>query len=51
MDFCKECGSRLEPKKVKSGQQTIFVLHAQNAEKKQMNQVKPNNQQNHNAQS
>jgi DNA-directed RNA polymerase subunit M len=26
MDFCKECGSRLEPKKVKSGQQTMLVL-------------------------
>ena len=26
MDFCKECGSRLEPKKVKSGQQAMLVL-------------------------
>jgi DNA-directed RNA polymerase subunit M len=26
MDFCKECGSRLEPKKVKSGKQTMLVL-------------------------
>jgi DNA-directed RNA polymerase subunit M len=26
LDFCKECGSRLEPKKVKSGQQAMLVL-------------------------
>ncbi len=26
MDFCKECGSRLEPKKIKSGKQTMLVL-------------------------
>jgi DNA-directed RNA polymerase subunit M len=26
MDFCKECGSRLEPKKVKSGKQVLLVL-------------------------
>ena len=25
MDFCKECGSRLEPKKIKSGKQTVLV--------------------------
>ena len=26
MEFCKECGSRLEPKKVKSGNQATLVL-------------------------
>jgi len=26
MDFCKECGSRHEPKKIKSGKQTMIVL-------------------------
>ena len=26
MEFCKECGSRLEPKKVKSGNQALLVL-------------------------
>ncbi len=26
MDFCKECGSRLEPKKVKSEQQAMLIL-------------------------
>jgi transcription factor S len=26
MDFCKECGSRFEPKKIKSGKQTMLVL-------------------------
>jgi DNA-directed RNA polymerase subunit M len=26
MDFCKECGSRLEPKKIKSGKQTMLIL-------------------------
>ena len=26
MEFCKECGSRLEPKKVKSGNQVLLVL-------------------------
>ncbi len=26
MDFCLKCGSRMEPKKVKSGQQAMLVL-------------------------
>jgi transcription factor S len=26
MEFCKECGSRLEPRKVKSGNQATLVL-------------------------
>ena len=41
MDFCKECGSRLEPKKIKSGKQTMLVLASISAEKKQTSQMKP----------
>jgi transcription factor S len=26
MDFCRECGSRLEPKTIKSGKQVLLIL-------------------------
>ena len=41
MDFCKECGFRLEPKKVKSGKQTILVFACPKWGKNPRNQIKP----------
>ncbi len=44
MDFCKECGSRLEPKKIKSGKQTVLVLSCSKCgeKKAQSNETKIN---------